>query len=109
MSFDRLLVLHIDLNFVIVCCLWWKVELGDGLVVFEKGLVVGSGCFFFGVEGAKITLFTCTVIQKIKKTGRLFLLSISSSLLLCTFYYVLAILIFKSGFGTIKTSTLLLN
>ena len=52
---------------IILFGLWWKVEFGDGFVVFENDLLVGSGCFFFGVEGAKITLFTCTVIQKIKK------------------------------------------
>ena len=52
-----------DFDFVIVCCLWWKVEFGDGLlVVFENGLVVGSGCFFFGVEGAKITFLPSILI-----------------------------------------------
>ena len=35
------------------------------------------------------SFYMYTVIQKIKKTGRLFLLSSSLSLLLCPFYYVL--------------------
>ena len=38
-------------------CLWWKVEFGDGLVVFENGLVVGTGCVSVSIEGAETLAF----------------------------------------------------
>jgi len=44
-----------DLDFVIVC-LWWKVQFGDGLIVFENGLVIGTCCFCGCVESAKTFL-----------------------------------------------------
>ena len=61
MRFDLLCWFFIDLNFVIVCCLWWKVEFGDGFVVFENGSVVGNCCFYVGVESAKTFAFAIKV------------------------------------------------